>query len=201
VGRGGIKNVGGIQSDFGCHQGWTASRISFFSWWNKENRALILPILLTVVFNIVATPELLVIEDFIQIILSGILFAWLAVRLINAISVRGVAGLADDTVELRLRSLRLVAGWVLILSLGLTLTKTYAGQGTTYAAVWMLFEFLSIPVIVLLLIWWRLEIRKVLLDLPALPGWLQKSAQHSGGLKGYLFTALGGLYLVFIFSR
>jgi hypothetical protein len=41
----GIKNVGGIQSDFVCHQGWTASRISFFSWWNKENRALILPIL------------------------------------------------------------------------------------------------------------------------------------------------------------
>lgn len=36
-------NVGGIQSDFGCHQGWTASRISFFSWWNKENRVLILP--------------------------------------------------------------------------------------------------------------------------------------------------------------
>ena len=121
--------------------------------------------------------------------------------MINAISVRRVAGLADDTVELRLRSLRLVAGWVLILSLGLTLTKTYAGQGTTYAAVWMPFEILSIPVIVLLLTWWRLEIRKVLLDLPALPGWLQKSAQHSGGLKGYLFTALGGLYLVFIFSR
>ena len=65
----------------------------------------------------------------------------------------------------------------------------------------VLFEFLSISVIVLLLTWWRLEIRKVLLDLPALPGWLQKSAQHSGGLKGYLFTALGGLYLVFIFSR
>ena len=38
-------NVGGIQPDFGCHQGWTASRISFFSWWNKENRVLIFPIL------------------------------------------------------------------------------------------------------------------------------------------------------------
>jgi hypothetical protein len=25
-------------------QGWTASLISFFSWWNKENRVLILPI-------------------------------------------------------------------------------------------------------------------------------------------------------------
>ena len=45
MGRGGIMNVGGIQSDFGCHQGWTASRISFFSWWNKENRVLIFPIL------------------------------------------------------------------------------------------------------------------------------------------------------------
>jgi hypothetical protein len=26
-------------------QGWSASLISFFSWWNKENRVLILPIL------------------------------------------------------------------------------------------------------------------------------------------------------------
>ena len=26
-------------------QDWTASRIAFFSWWNKENRVLILPIL------------------------------------------------------------------------------------------------------------------------------------------------------------
>jgi len=31
---------------FRVFQDWTASRISFFSWWNKENRVLILPILL-----------------------------------------------------------------------------------------------------------------------------------------------------------
>jgi hypothetical protein len=30
---------------FRMPQGWTASLISFFSWWNKENRVLILPIL------------------------------------------------------------------------------------------------------------------------------------------------------------
>ena len=30
---------------FWMPQGWTASLISFFSWWNKENRVLILPIL------------------------------------------------------------------------------------------------------------------------------------------------------------
>jgi hypothetical protein len=36
--------VGMNQSDFGCHQGWTPSRISFFSWWNKEYRVLIFPI-------------------------------------------------------------------------------------------------------------------------------------------------------------
>jgi integrase len=44
AGRSNIGRVSGNQSDFGCHQGWTASRISFFSWWNKENRVLIFPI-------------------------------------------------------------------------------------------------------------------------------------------------------------
>jgi hypothetical protein len=32
---------------FRMPQGWTASLISFFTWWNKENRVLILPILVT----------------------------------------------------------------------------------------------------------------------------------------------------------
>jgi len=41
---GDIGRVGGNQSDFGCDQGWTASLISFFTWWNKESRVLIFPV-------------------------------------------------------------------------------------------------------------------------------------------------------------
>ncbi len=36
---------------FRVFQGWTASRISFFSWWNKENRVLIFPILVNTIFG------------------------------------------------------------------------------------------------------------------------------------------------------
>jgi len=158
-------------------------------------------LLLSVVFEIIATPSLLVIEDFIRIVLGGLLFAWLAVRLINAIASRGVAGLSDDTADLRLRSLRLIAGWVLILSLGLKLTETYTGQGTIYSAVWVLFEVLSIPVLILLLTWWRSEVRKELLDLPVLPGWVEKTTENSSGPRKYINVLLGGAYLVFIFLR
>ena len=158
-------------------------------------------LLLSIVFDVLATPALQVIENFVQIILSGLLLAWFAVRLINAIASRGVAGLSDDTADLRLRSLRLIAGWILFLSLGLQLTETYTGEGTTYARVWTLFQVLSIPVVILLLTWWRLEIRKELLDLPVLPGWVKKTTETRSGPKKYLNILLGGSYLVFIFLR
>jgi hypothetical protein len=158
-------------------------------------------LLLSFVFEAMAIPSLLVIQNFVQIIVNGILFAWLAVNLINAIAARGVAGLADDTSSLRLRSLRLIAGWILVLSLGLKLTETYTGQGTIYATVWKLFEVLTIPVVILLLTWWRLEIRHKLQELPALPGWVERTTESRGGLKKYLDVLLGGLYLIFILLR
>jgi len=40
---GDIVSVGGNWSDFRCPQGRTASRISFFTWWNSEIRVLIFP--------------------------------------------------------------------------------------------------------------------------------------------------------------
>jgi hypothetical protein len=158
-------------------------------------------LLLTVIIEIIATPSLAVIENFVHINLNALLSAWLAVRLINAIASRGVAGLADDNSGLRLRSLRLIAGWVLMLSLGLKLTETYTGEGTTYAMVWTLFEVLSVPVVLLLLSWWRLEIRQRLEELPALPGWVAHTTQNQSFLRRYLSIMLGALYLIFIVLR
>lgn len=177
-------------------------RFARLIWYLQEIRSpLEWMLLLYVFFEMIETPSLLVIEDFVHIICSALLFAWLAVRLINAIASRGVAGLADDTTGLRLRSLRLIAGWVLVLSLGLKLTETYTGEGTIYAMVWTLFEVLSVPVVVLLLSWWRLEIRQSLEELPALPGWVEKTTENRSGLRKYLNTLLGGLYLVYILLR
>jgi hypothetical protein len=177
-------------------------RFARLVWYLQEVRSPLEWVLLLWVFiEVIATPSLLVIEDFLHIVFNALLFAWFAVRLINAIASRGLAGLADDTSGLRLRSLRLVAGWLLVLSLGLKLTETYTGEGTTYAMVWALFEVLSVPVAILLLSWWRLEIRQRLGELPALPGWVEKTMQHSGILRRYINTLLGAFYLIFIALR
>jgi hypothetical protein len=177
-------------------------RFARLIWYLQEIRSpLEWMLLLWLFIEVVATPSLLVIEDFLHIIFNALLFAWLAVRLINAIASRGVAGLADDSSGLRLRSLRLIAGWILVLSLGLKLTETYTGEGTIYAMVWTLFEVLSVPVVVLLLSWWRLEIRQSLEQLPALPGWVEKTTENRSGLRKYLNTLLGGLYLIYILLR
>ena len=177
-------------------------RLARLVWYLQEIRApLEWMILLGVLIKLVSTPSLIVIEDFLHIVFNALLFAWLAVRLINAIASRGVAGLADDTSGLRLRSLRLVAAWILVLSLGLKLTETYTGEGTIYAMVWTLFQALSVPVVILLLSWWRLEVKQSLEKVPALPGWIANITQNQGFPRRYLSTLFGALYLTHIALR
>ena len=177
-------------------------RIARFIWYFQELRApLEWMLLLNLFFNAMAVPALLVIANFAYIILNGILLAWLAVRILSAITSRRIAGLNEDSSGLRLRSFKLIAGWLLVLTLGLQLTETYTGKGTTYAMVWTLFQFLSIPVIVLLLAWWRIDISQKLTELPALPGWVAKTTQSHSGLRKYIGTLLGVIYLTYIMFR
>ena len=177
-------------------------RIARSIWYFQELLApLEWMLLLYLFFNAMAVPALLVIANFAYIILNGVLLAWLAVRILDAITSRRVAGLNEDSSGQRLRSFQLIAGWLLVLTLGLQLTETYTGKGTTYAMVWALFEFLSIPVIVLLLAWWRPDINQKLTELPALPGWVAITTQSHSGLRKYLGTLLGAVYLIFIMLR
>ena len=177
-------------------------RLARLVWYLQEVRSpLEWFLLINVFFSVMAVPSLVVIEDFAQIIIRALLYAWLAVRLINAIASRGVAGLSDDTSNLRLRSLKLIAGWILVLSLGLKLTETYTGQGATYAIVWIVFQVLSVPVAILLLTWWRAAVKQKLTELPELPGWVATAADNRRGLRGYINTFLGASYLVFILFR
>jgi hypothetical protein len=49
--RGNIGHVGGIQSDFGCSRTGRLRESLFLSWWNKENRVLIPPILIILIVS------------------------------------------------------------------------------------------------------------------------------------------------------
>ncbi len=130
-----------------------------------------------------------------QIFTSWLLLSWFAVVLINAFADRGVSGIGRDTSGLRLRSLRLIAVWVVLLGLGLDLAGTYAGQGTLYEWVWMAFWVLMVPVVLLLLTWWRPEVKRRLSEEVRNPAWVERMLS-AGGEKGtYKLAAVGGAYL------
>jgi hypothetical protein len=118
------------------------------------------------------------------------------VVLINAMAARGTAGLKIDSSGLRLRSLKLLAVWLLILGLGLAIAEDLAGQGTLYAWVWNFFKFLTLPVLVLLVIWWRPEIFRRIEVETRQPAWVQAMLQHRKGLRSYLNAVVGGIYLI-----
>jgi hypothetical protein len=122
--------------------------------------------------------------------------AWFAVTLIDTVVGRAAAGTSVKTMRLRLGSLQLVAAWLLLLGIGLDLAADYAGYGTIHAWVWRLFEALTLPLLVLLVILWQSRIFQELDLAPQIPAWVERTLEHRQGLKGFVGAAAGGLYLL-----
>jgi hypothetical protein len=151
---------------------------------------------LAVIFKAAEFDELQDLEKALSSVAHWLLLAWFAVALINAIAARGVAGLSGETAGLRLRSLRIIAAWVVLLGLGLDLAETYLGQGTAYEWVWFLFKILALPLLLLLIAMWRSEIFRQLALEPQVPGWMKSALQYRRGLKSFWSAAIGGAYLI-----
>jgi len=126
-----------------------------------------------------------------------LLLARFAILLLDAIARRGAVGRKRDTSDVRLRSLRLVVGWLVLLSLGDDLIETLAGQGTLHAWLWFFFQLASVPVAVLLVVWWRphvfYRLGRIRPQTPFLTGLLARQK----GLESYFATAIGSGYLAF----
>lgn len=140
-------------------------------------------------------------EGVIRIVAQWILLGWFTVSLINAVSARGHAGLAGDIAKLRLRTLQLLAAWLVLLGLGLHLTEHLAGAATLYAWVWRLFQVLFFPVLIVLLVWWRPEIFRRLSIEPERTEALERKLRHQTGLRGFRNAVSGGASLVAIGLR
>jgi hypothetical protein len=141
-------------------------------------------------------PEIQQLKERLWVVPMWILNAWFVVALINAMAARGSSGLFSDTSGLRLRSLWLVACWVVLLMLGLDLSESYAGQGTLYAWNWILFELLVLPMLVLLVVWWRPQVFRELENQFNRADWIEGILQNRKGLKSYVGAAVGGVYLL-----
>lgn len=129
------------------------------------------------------------------IVLVWLLVARFAVQLIDAWVARDFGGLKSGESGLRLRSLRLVARWLLVLGLGLDLANRYAGAGTIHAWLMRAFQILTLPVVGVLLHWWRDEIFRRLEEEGHYSPWARRMAARKRGFGSYLNVALGAAYL------
>ncbi|MBW1864523.1 MAG: ATP-binding protein, partial [Deltaproteobacteria bacterium] len=124
-----------------------------------------------------------------------IIAAWFAVAFIGAASTRGKLRLKSNT-RIRIRSIWIIASWVLVAGLGLSITEDLVGKGTIYAWVWIFLKLLALPMLLLLIRWWRPEIYRGLEEASQPPAYVQKILQHKQGLGSFLGAAFGAIYLI-----
>lgn len=127
--------------------------------------------------------------------------AWFCFAFVSAMVKRGTGGLEETKGSLNLRSLRLAIGWLLLLLLLLNFAEGLAGKGTIYEWVWLCFKILAIPLLLLLLSWWRPEVFRMLDKEPTLPPWVERTSHERSGLKSYLGTVIGIVYLILNWLR
>jgi hypothetical protein len=153
-------------------------------------------ILLWVLYNIIGTGEGQAIYKIFWTKAKWILTVWFALSFIGeGTSSRGTQGQKINTANLRLRSIRIIAAWVLVAGLGLSIAEDLAGKGTIYAWVWIFSKLLALPVLFLFIRWRREDIYRKLEEVPQQPAYVQKILQHKRGLRSFLGAVFGAIYL------
>jgi hypothetical protein len=150
---------------------------------------------LTIVFGLMVSQERLLLK-LLGTKLKYILVAWFMVALIDAMVTRGAAGLKSHAAPIRLKSIWLIALWILLIGLGLGISNDLVGKGTIYAWVWAFSIALILPVVFLLLYWWRPEIYRMIENLPKRPEYIEGVLEHRQSFGGYFRSAFGAVYLI-----
>jgi len=135
-------------------------------------------------------------EDPARLIIKWIFVGWAGLRLVDSIAARGGSGLVRDSSGLRLRSLKLILGWIAAFGLTRDLSLDYVGRATLHSWVWWIFLFLGIPVLLLLIHWWREEVFRRAAKEPDLPPGLQAALAKNEKKPGYVATAMVGGFLL-----
>lgn len=117
-----------------------------------------------------------------------------AVRLVDAIASRQSQG--GGRSDLRFRSLRLLAMCVVVVLLLLRLAQLSVGQGALYSWIQAFSLILSLPVLLLLLFWWRPTVLARAAADPEPSRMLRWVSRQKAGVASFLATALGGSVLL-----
>lgn len=150
----------------------------------------------TVLLSMIHMEGLTLLIDIIETVVRWILLGWLAVATLDAFSARGAAGLTGEEAAVRLKSLRLIAAWLVLLGLGLDLAENLTGVATLHAWVWRLFQVLALPVLIVLLAWWRKPIFTRLERESENSESVQSLLRHQQGFRSFGTAAKGALWLL-----
>lgn len=171
-------------------------RIRFIWYVEQVRRPLEWLLVFAVLFAMIKLEGLNLLLSIIESVIRWILLGWLAVSVLNAFSARGAAGLTGADAKVRLRSLQLVAAWLVLLGLGLDLAEDLTGVATLYAWVWRLFQILALPVLLVLLAWWRKPIFSRLERESETSDAVQEMLRHQTGLRSFGSAANGAFWLL-----
>ncbi|MGI9220526.1 MAG: hypothetical protein ACR2QS_05765 [Woeseiaceae bacterium] len=171
-------------------------RIRMIWYVDQVRRPLEWMLVTAVLLSMIELEGLNLLVSIIESIVRWVLLGWLAVSMLNAFSARGAAGLSGADESVRLRSLQLIAAWLVLLGLGLDLAKDLAGVATLYAWVWRLFQVLALPVLLILLAWWRQPIFTRLERESESSEPVQRMLQHQKGIRSFGSAANGAFWLL-----
>ena len=129
-------------------------------------------------------------------IIKWVFIGWFGFNLVNSIAARGGAGLGRDSSDLRQRSLKLIWTWIASFGLGLELAGQFVGRGTLYSWVWWVMLVLGLPVLLIIIHWWREEVFRRAAQETYLPASIRHRLPRSGEKGGYVPTAVVGSYLI-----
>ncbi|MDH3977944.1 MAG: hypothetical protein OEU86_05460, partial [Gammaproteobacteria bacterium] len=149
----------------------------------------------TVLFGLMEFEGLEFIRDVGLIIVRWSVLTWFAVALLNAFVARGVGGMSGEPAKLRLKSMRLVASWLLLLGLGLDLSNDLVGDAALTAWIWRVFQLLGFPLICALLSIWHMELY-IRLERESEPAIARAVYSKQRGLRRWVSSAkVAGLLL------
>jgi len=169
--------------------------VSTLAWYVRRIRKpLEWLIFLAVLTKVIARAGQVTETKYLHIVVMWSLTGTFVIELIDATASR--QGFSSESLaRLRFRSLRLVGVSVVVVGLALSLTEAAVGRGAIYAWVTDTFWLLAIPIVLLLVFWWKGEIydRAKARESSALLQWVARRDQKP---LMYPAAAVGGAYLL-----
>lgn len=169
-------------------------------YFDQVRRPLTWMLILSIFFSLFEDPALTFFIEVARITMRWVLLCWTGVLLINAVIARNSNALKTENAALILRSLQYLGVWLVITGLNLELIARYTGRGTLYSWTFLVSEVLLILLLLRLLVHWRPSIYQGCNNESQQNFITEAVLAQRTGLVGYVYSIVGGLYLVRIYT-